>query len=71
MHVKQILYQIATVPIPFANLYEKAQSYTKFKVIKPYIALNEETYISLRHQEIRNAKHKQNLLYIDCKFCLL
>ena len=34
----------------------KAQSYTQLKIIKPYIALNDETYISLRSQEINTCK---------------
>ena len=43
------LYQIETV---LAN--NKAQSYTQLKIEKPYIALNEETYISLHPQELKH-----------------
>ena len=42
------LYQLETVPVPIIDKNENAQSYTHLKVIKPYIALNSETYISLR-----------------------
>ena len=34
----------------------KAQSYTHLRIKKPYIALNSETYISLREQELRSYK---------------
>ena len=41
------LYQIETVPVPVLDTNSKAQSYTQLKIDKPYIALNDETYISL------------------------
>ena len=47
-----ILYQLETVPVPIL----KVQSYTHIRVNKPYLALNSETYISLRHQESRSCK---------------
>ena len=34
----------------------QAQSYTQLKINKPYIALNEETYISLHPQELNTRK---------------
>ena len=34
----------------------KAQSYTHLRIKKPYMALNSETYISLRQQELRSSK---------------
>ena len=46
-----ILYQLETVLVPIVDKNEKAQSYTFLQVRKPYIALNSETYISLRIQE--------------------
>ena len=46
-------YQIETVPMPSVYLTEKVNSYSKLQVTNPYIALNEETYISLRNQELR------------------
>ena len=44
-----ILYQLETVPVPILDKNIEAQSYTLLRVKKPYIALNSETYISLRH----------------------
>ena len=51
-----ILYQLETVPVPILDQNTKAQSYTHLRVKKPYIALNSETYISLRQQELRSCK---------------
>ena len=51
-----ILYQLETVPVPILDRNNKAQSYMHLQVRKPYIALNSETYISLRHQELRSCK---------------
>ena len=56
------LYQLETVPVPIMDRNEKAQSYTHLKVTKPYIALNSETYISLRIQELETCKK------IGCEF---
>ena len=50
------LYQLETVPVPILDRNEKAQSYTQLKVSKPYIALNSETYISIRIQELESCK---------------
>ena len=50
------LHQLETVPLPIINRNENAQSYTHLKVTKPYIALNSETYISLRIQELETCK---------------
>ena len=50
------LYQIETVPVPIPDMNDKAQSYTQLKMIKPYIALNDEMYISLRSQELNTCK---------------
>ena len=54
-----ILYQLETVPVPIVNKNEQAQSYTQLQTKKPYIALNSETYISLRIQEVW--KHARKL----------
>ena len=35
---------------------DKAQSYMQLKINKPYMALNDETYISLRYQELNTCK---------------
>ena len=51
-----ILYQLETVPAPILDKNTKNQSYTHLQVRKPYIALNSETYISLRQQELRSCK---------------
>ena len=51
-----ILYQLETVPVPILDQNIKAQSYTHLQIKKPYIALNLETYISLRQQELRSCK---------------
>ena len=48
------------VPVSIMDLYKKAHSYIHLQVNKPYIALNSETYISLRHQELRTCK---NIVY--------
>ena len=48
--------KLETVPIPILDRDTKAQSYTHLRIEKPYIALNSETYISLRQQELRSCK---------------
>ena len=48
-----IMCQIETVPVPILDKNEQAQLYTELKVEKPYIALNEETYITLHSQELK------------------
>ena len=44
------------VPVPILDKNIEAQSYTHLRVNKPYLALNSEMYISLRHQELRSCK---------------
>ena len=51
-----ILYQLETVPVPIVDKNEQAQSYIQVQTEKPYIALNSETYISLRIQELDTCK---------------
>ena len=51
-----ILYQLETVPVPILDQNTKAQSYKHLRIKKPYIALNSETYISLKQQELRSCK---------------
>ena len=51
-----VMYQIETVPVPILDKNEQAHSYTELKIEKPYIALNEETYITLRSQELKMCK---------------
>ena len=55
-----ILYKLETVPVPILDQNTKAQSYTHLRIRKPYIALNSETYISLRQQELRSCKKVMN-----------
>ena len=50
------LYQMEIVPVPILDQNKQAQSYTYFKVKKPYIILNSETYNSLRTQELTTCK---------------
>ena len=51
-----VLYQLETVPIPILDQNVKVHSYTHLQIEKPYIALNSETCISLRQQELRTCK---------------
>ena len=53
---KFTLYQIETVPVPTLDTNNKIQSYTQLKIEKPYIALNDETYISIHAQELNTCK---------------
>ena len=53
---KLTLYQVETVPVPILDTGNKIQSYTQLKIEKPYIALNDETYITIRPQELNNCK---------------
>ena len=50
------MYQIETVPVPILDQNEKAQSYTKLKIDKVYIALDAKTYITFRPQELHTCK---------------
>ena len=56
MQARLTLYQVETVPVPILDTNNKAESYMQLKIIKPYIALNDETYISLRSQELNTCK---------------
>ena len=60
-----ILYQLEKVPIPILDQNTKAQSYTHLRIKKPYIALNSETYISMRQQELRSHKKKGYEFYCE------
>ena len=44
---KLTLYQVKTVPVPILDTSNKIQSYTQLKIEKPYIAMNDETYITI------------------------
>ena len=56
MQARLILYQVEIVPVPIVDMNNKAESYTQLKIIEPYIALNDEMYISLRSQELNTCK---------------
>ena len=51
-----IIYQIETGLVPILDENEQAHSYSELKIEKPYIALNEETYIMLHAQELKMCK---------------
>ena len=51
-----VMYQIETVPVPILDENEQAHSCTELKIEKPYITLNEETYITLCSQELKMCK---------------
>ena len=50
------MYQIETILLPILDENEQAHSYTELKIEKPYITLNEETYIMLHSQELKMCK---------------
>ena len=43
-----LLYQIETVPVPIIDQNTQAHSYIHLQVDTPYVALNSETYITIR-----------------------
>ena len=47
-----ILCQIETVPVTTIDQNKQADSYTHLQIDRPYIALDSETYISIRQQEL-------------------
>ena len=51
-----ILYQLETVPVPIVDKNTKANSYTQLQIKKLYLALNTETYINVRQQELATCK---------------
>ena len=57
-----ILYHIETVSVLIIDQNTQAQSYTHLNVDRPYIALNPETDITIRQQELRTCKR------IGCEF---
>ena len=50
------MYQIETVPVPILDKNKQVHSYMELKIEKPYIALNNETYITLRSQDLKMCK---------------
>ena len=51
-----ILYQLETVPVPVIHENTKANTYTELQITKPYIALNTETYMNIKQQELVTCK---------------
>ena len=51
-----ILYQLETVPVPIIDQNTLADSYTHLQIYRPDIALNWETYITIRQQKLRTCK---------------
>ena len=50
------MYQIETILVPIIDENEQVHSYMELKIEKPYIALNDETYIMLGSQELKMCK---------------
>ena len=50
------LYQLERVPVAVIDKNTKADSYTQLQLRKPYLALNIETYINGRQQELSTCK---------------
>ena len=52
MQKSLILYEIETVAVPIVNQNKQVSLHTHLQIDRPYIALNTETYISIRQQEL-------------------
>ena len=50
------LYKLETVPVPIIDNNTNADSYTQLQIIKTYLALNMETYINVKQQELATCK---------------
>ena len=64
-----IWYKLEIVPVPILDQNDKVQSYMHLQTKKPYIALNSETYIYLRQQELRMCKRIGYEFYCKELFC--
>ena len=53
---KLTLYQVETVPVAILDNGNTVKSNTQLKIEKPYIALNDKTYITICPQELNNCK---------------
>ena len=51
-----IPYKIEMVPVPIIDQNKWSDSYTHLQINRPYIALNSETYISIRQEELWTCK---------------
>ena len=55
-YMQQPLILIETVPFPIIDQNKQADFYTHFQIDRPYIALNSDTKISIRQQELQICK---------------
>ena len=65
-----VMYQIETVLVPILDENEQAHSYIESKIEKPYITLNEETYITLHSQELKMCKRTGYEYYCEELFVI-
>ena len=65
-----ILYQIEAVPVLIIDRKEQVDSYTHLQIDRPYMALNSETYISIRQQELQTCKNIGYDFYCEELFVL-
>ena len=62
---QQILYQIEMVPVAVIDQNKLAHSHTHLQIDRPFIAQNSETYILLKHQELRMCKEIGYAFYYE------
>ena len=60
-----ISYQLETVPVPIVDRNPTADSYTQLQIKKLYLALNTETYINIRQQELATYKRKGHEFFCE------
>ena len=65
-----ILYQIETVPVLIIDQNKQANSYTHLQIDRTCIALNSETYILIRQQELRTCKRIEYEFYCEELFII-
>ena len=69
-----MLYQLETILVPIIDKNTQAQSYIHLHVDRAYIALNSETYNTVREQELRTCKrigyefYCEELFLVEHKF---
>ena len=69
-YTQQLLkvYQIETVPVLIVDQIKQTDSYMHLQIDMPYIALNSETYITFRQQELRTCKRIGYEFYCEVLF---
>ena len=60
-----VLYQIKEILVNIRNQKIQGDLYTCLQVDRPYIALNSETYITIRQQELRTCKRIGYKVYCE------